>query len=215
MTRRSLLPLSLLLIPLTCGTIAATQLLSIDASVVRSPSNPAPVLVETTPPATPPTQSSEVPAVTPTQTAQERYNTVLSRLQDGDWLMQQGKFKAAKLAYQDALAQSTVHPELAAQGKSKLADLEDRQQRLIAQQTQSQTQPSKSQPKTQSPAKPAATPSVKLLSRAQPVAQSQTNPPATSPASVPPVPTASPEPSRTEGSIADELPLLDPLPPVQ
>ncbi len=134
---RQLILASVLSLPLIVSVGAVGHLLSLEAST------PQPVLV----PAVEDDQTEAMQSIAPSlpeppqaQTDRERQNVVQTQLQEGDWLMKQGNFKAAKSVYQALLDRSDLGQEseiqtLATQRLEKLektivaAALEDKRNR--------------------------------------------------------------------------------------
>ncbi len=125
MTLRFVSPmLSLFAVPAIVGIVAVTQLVSLDGLLQKSaglpiviqPQNAPEKLIQSTVSSEPYTTTIAV------QTEQERYNTTLSQIQDGDWLTHQGKFQAAKAAYHEAISQ-TQNADLAATATDRLHQL--------------------------------------------------------------------------------------------
>ena len=116
--------LSLFAIPAIVGIIAVTQLMSLDGLRQTSVGQPIAVQPKNTPEKLVKSAfDSELDATTiASPTEQERYNTTLSQIQDGDWLIQQGQFKAAKAVYHKALSQ-TQNADLAATATDRLHQL--------------------------------------------------------------------------------------------
>ena len=116
--------LSLFAVPTIVGIVAVTQLVSLDGLVQKSAGLPIPVQPQNAPEELIQSAFSSGPPATTiaVQTEQERYNTTLSQIQDGDWLTQQGKFQAAKAVYYQALSQ-TQNADLAATATDRLGQL--------------------------------------------------------------------------------------------
>lgn len=134
---RQLILASVLSLPLIVSVGAVGHLLSLEAST------PQPVLVPTVEDGkTEPILSiaPSLPEPPQAQTDRERQNAAQAQLQDGDWLMKRGQFKAAKSVYQALLDRSDLGQDsdmqtLASQRLEKLekaivaANLEDKRNR--------------------------------------------------------------------------------------
>ncbi len=136
---RQLILASVFLVPMMVSVGAVGHLVSLDAST------PQPLVVPSleegrteAPPSI--VSSFPEPAQSPDQTDRERQNVAQAQLQDGDWLMKQGNFKAAKTIYQALINRSDLGQEseiqtLATQRLEKLektivaAALEDKRNR--------------------------------------------------------------------------------------
>ncbi len=120
--------LSLFAVPAIVGIVAITQLMSLDGLGQKSVGQPVGQPIAIQPHNAPeklvkPKFDSELDATTTiSPTEQERYNTTLSQIQDGDWLIQQGQFNAAKAVYHQALSQ-TQNADLAATATDRLNQL--------------------------------------------------------------------------------------------
>jgi hypothetical protein len=166
------LALSLFVLPISVSVMATQELLSLDASVQQPISSPAQLpqsIVQPEDPTDPPTAA--------TQTVQERYNMALATLQEGDWLMKQGKYKDAKATYRRALAQTTQYADLETQTHDRLDLLDRRLQAIAPAPTASPTPvrawlavPPKSPPPTASPTPRSATPKLATTPATQPIA---------------------------------------------
>ena len=125
MTLRFVSPmLSLFAVPAIVGIVAVTQLMSLDGLGQKSVGQPIAIQPHNAPEKlVKPKFDSELDATTTiSPTEQERYNTTLSQIQDGDWLIQQGQFNAAKAVYHQALSQ-TQNADLAATATDRLNQL--------------------------------------------------------------------------------------------
>ncbi len=102
---RQLILVSVLSVPVMIAMGAVGHLISLDASAPQR--LVVPTLEEGR---TEPTISiaPSLPTDSPDQTDRERQNVAMTQLQDGDWLMKQGNFKAAKQAYQALLNRSDL-----------------------------------------------------------------------------------------------------------
>ena len=116
--------LSLFAVPAIVGIVAVTQLMSLDGLGQKSVGQPIAIQPHNAPEKlVKPKFDSELDATTTiSPTEQERYNTTLSQIQDGDWLIQQGQFNAAKAVYHQALSQ-TQNADLAATATDRLNQL--------------------------------------------------------------------------------------------
>lgn len=118
---RQLILVSVFLVPMMVSVGAVGHLVSLDAST------PQPLVVpslEGTDPLLSIVSSFPEPTQTPDQTDRERQNTARAQLQDGDWLMKQGQFKAAKSVYQALLNRSDLNSEVKTLATRRLEKLE-------------------------------------------------------------------------------------------
>jgi hypothetical protein len=131
---RQLILVSVLSLPVMVTVGAVGHLFSLEASA------PQPLVVPALEAGKDPAVSivPEVPTTDSEQTDRERQNVAMTQLQDGDWLMKQGNFKAAKKVYQalfnrSDLGQNSELQNLASQRLEKLekaivaAALQDKQ----------------------------------------------------------------------------------------
>ncbi len=204
------LALSLFVLPVSVSVMAAQELLSLDASVQQPISSPA-QLPQTQLPQTQLPESIVQPEdatatqTAPTQTAQERYNTTLATIQEGDWLMKQGKYKEAKATYRHALAQTTQYADLETQTRDRL-DLLDRRIQAIATQSSpvraAHPAPPKSLPPHPATPSPTPSPAPKLAAI-----------PTTQPIAALPLQLLDPETPPIAQTIGSEWLQSEPLPP--
>ncbi len=105
---RQIILASAFLVPMMVAIGAVGNLVSLDASLpqpLRVPAledgktEPTPSIVPSLP---------ESPEVIQAQTDRERQNAAQAQLQDGDWLMKRGEFKAARSVYQALIARSDL-----------------------------------------------------------------------------------------------------------
>ncbi len=121
---RQLILVSAFALPMMVAVGAVGHLVSLDASI------PQPLLVpslegdRTEPMRSIVPNFPEKAEVEPTQTDRERQNATQAQLQEGDWLMKRGQFKAAKTIYQALLDRSDSDAEVKTLATRRLEKLD-------------------------------------------------------------------------------------------